>query len=134
MQAFPAEEGTARSGDLQCLCPSVRRWIGLAHAHTGPHILRPCEFVEWYARTPMELSNEAWRAMVQGRGKFLGGGNFTRIYPPAKFSWRVTNNFTVNSDAGQYCEFRHVQRCTGQREGTKMCLFATCSGCVTGMH
>ena len=55
------------------------------------------------------------------------------ISPSAKFSRRVTNNFTANSDAHEICEFRYVQRCTRQREGTEMCLFA-CSGCVTGMH
>ena len=78
-----------------------------------------------------------------GGGGGLGGenlqGNFChqekwRNFPPSEISQRVTNNFTVNSDAGEYCEFRHVQRCTRWREGTKMCLFAKCSGCVTGMH
>ena len=32
------------------------------------------------------------------------------VFPPAKFSRRVTNNFTANSDAREYCEFIHVQR------------------------
>ena len=35
----------------------------------------------------------------------------------------MTNNFTVSSDAREYCEFRHVQRCTRRREGTGMCWF-----------
>ena len=48
--------------------------------------------------------------------------------PPANFSRRVANNFTANADAGEDCEFRQVQRCTRRREGTKMCLFATCGG------
>ena len=41
----------------------------------------------------------------------------------AKFSRRVASKFAVNSDAAEYCKFRFVQRCTGRRQGTKMCLF-----------
>ena len=77
----------------------------------------------------------AFTAGTQGGGGGSGGENsqgiFTakksgNIFPTAKFSRPVTNNFTANSDAGEYCGFRHVQRCTRRREG---CLFATCSGC-----
>ena len=45
-------------------------------------------------------------------------------FPPVvKIPRHVTNKFTENSDAREYCEFRHVQRCTSRRQGTKMCLF-----------
>ena len=85
---------------------------------------------------------------LQGDGGISGGENFAGKIspsrkvanppppgtPPAKFSRHVTNNFTANSDAGKSCEFRHVQRCAGRREGTKTCLSATRSGCVTGIH
>ena len=40
----------------------------------------------------------------------------SEISPPAKLLRCVTNDFTANSDAGELCEFRHVQRRTRQRE------------------
>ena len=50
-----------------------------------------------------------------GRGEFRGE-NFAvkksgEIFPLAKFLQHVT---------GEYCEFRHAQRCTKQREGTSI--------------
>ena len=49
-----------------------------------------------------------------GRGEFRGE-NFAvkksgETFPLSKFLQRVT---------GEYCEFRHAQRCTKQREGTR---------------
>ena len=67
-----------------------------------------------------------------GRGIFAG--RISPLRKMAKFPQRMTNIFTVNSDAGEHCKLRHVQRCTRRREGTKNCLFATGSACVTGMH
>ena len=66
-----------------------------------------------------------------GRGVREGG--ILLLRKVAKVSWRVTNNFTANSD-GECYEFKHVQRRARPREGAEMCLCATCSGCVTGMH
>ena len=62
-----------------------------------------------------------------GRGEFRGG-NFAvkksgENFPPAKFLRRVTNNFAVNSDACEYCESRHMQRCTRQRKGQRCVCF-----------
>ena len=79
------------------------------------------------------------RAPLATGGEGGSGGEFRRLEkwrnsPPPKFSRRVANTFTASSDVGQYSEFGYVQRCARRREGTKMCLFATCSGCVTGMH
>ena len=49
-----------------------------------------------------------------GRGEFRGEifavKKSGKIFPLAKFLQRVT---------GEYCEFRHAQRCTKQREGTR---------------
>ena len=50
-----------------------------------------------------------------------GGGDFA----VEKFPRR--DHFTAFSDAGCAAE------CTRRREGTKMCLFATCSGCVNAV-
>ena len=66
-----------------------------------------------------------------GRGRI---SSLRGVAKPAKI-WRgVTNNFTANSGAGEYSEFRHVRRCTRRREGTRIFLFAGRSGSVTGMH
>ena len=60
-----------------------------------------------------------------GKGEFRGE-NFAvkksgQIFPLSKFLQRVT---------GEYCKFRHAQRCTKQKEGTRDLLFATCNGCA----
>ena len=57
------------------------------------------------------------------RGQFRCSESGEPPAPVAKFSRHGTNNFTVNSDAREYCECRYVQRCTARREGTEMCLF-----------
>ena len=64
----------------------------------------------------MPLADEQYKG-----GGFSGGDNFAvkksgENFPLAKFSQRVTNNFTANPHAGEYCEFRHVQRCTRRRD------------------
>ena len=70
----------------------------------------------------------------ESHGENFGVQKSGELSPPAKSSRRMTNNFTANSDGGEYREFRNVQPCTRRREGTKMCLFPTCGGCVTGMQ
>ena len=61
----------------------------------------------------------SYRVLQRGRkfreGRISGGENFAvkksgEIFPLAKFLQRVT---------GEYCEFRHAQRCTKQREGSR---------------
>ena len=52
---------------------------------------------------------------VQGRGNFSAGENFAgkfsplrkvANFPPQRTPWRVTNNFTANSDAGEYSVYQ----------------------------
>ena len=103
-----------------------------------PPLTTECHDVHWttimreHVRSGLEYREEAISEGGNFAGKFSPLRKVAPPPPRAKFSRRVTKNFTTNSD--EYCEFRHVQRCTRRREGTKMCLFATCSGCVIGMH
>ena len=47
----------------------------------------------------------------------MAGGEVSPLRKAATFSRRVTHNVTANPDAGEYCEFRHVQQCTGGGKG-----------------
>ena len=65
------------------------------------------------------------------QGKF-SGGRILQVSPVAKFSLRVTNNFTASTNAGECCEFRYVRGVPGGGKG-QICVCLQ-RGCVTGMH
>ena len=68
---------------------------------------------------------------IFGRGEFCRE-NFAVKKSGEKFPQRKLRGMRPTTSL--QIQMQDVQQCTRRREGTKMCLFATCSGCVTGMH
>ena len=105
------------------------RWMG--NLSSSPSSFRMLLFFQ-FCRCAWHSDECARHERIQGGGDF-GGGEFRgenfavkksgEIFPLAKFLQRVT---------GEYCEFRHAQCCTKQREGTRdvFFFFATCGGCA----